>query len=75
MFASEGDLHLELPSGDKEAAQDIWVRKKLERYPKFIISMTKLIIHYLLYMYMKASIMNELIENGLFTFLLPINQV
>ena len=31
MFASEGDLHLELPSGDKEAAQDIWVRKKKDK--------------------------------------------
>lgn len=26
MFASEGDLHLELPSGERESSLDIWVR-------------------------------------------------
>ena len=26
MFSSEGDLHLELPSGERDATQDLWVR-------------------------------------------------
>lgn len=25
MFSSEGDLHLELPSGEKEATKELWV--------------------------------------------------
>lgn len=26
MFASDGDLHLELPTGEKEAPRSLWVR-------------------------------------------------
>ena len=29
MFSSEGDLHLELPTGDKEAPKSLWVRVTL----------------------------------------------
>ena len=25
MFASEGDLHLELPTGEREALRELWV--------------------------------------------------
>ncbi|XP_005095325.1 transmembrane protein 131 isoform X2 [Aplysia californica] len=30
MFASEGDLHLELPSGEREASQELWELKPFE---------------------------------------------